>query len=138
MSKQLLANLGTAWDRQDVDAVLECFSANGTYHDVMGDYPLGKTYRGHAEIRKALISTFSAFPGARLLPVGEPIFGPDGKAASEWIFEYKDANDQMAQLRGCDFFVINDGKVEVKNAYMKSYATPDAGARNSAAGAQPK
>lgn len=127
MSEQLLADLGAAWDRQDVDAVLECFSVDGTYYDVMGDHPLGKAYRGHAEIRKALVATFSAFPGAHLLPVGPAIFGADGNAASEWIFEYKETTGATVQLHGCDFFIIVDGKIAVKNAYMKSYIASDAG-----------
>lgn len=121
MSKQLLADLGAAWDRQDVEGVLACFSPDGVYHDVLGARPLGNTYQGHAEIRAALVSTFSSFPGARLWPVGQPILGLDGQAASEWIFEYKEANGEMTQLRGCDFFVIDNGKVRLKNAYMKSY-----------------
>ncbi|MFJ1472580.1 nuclear transport factor 2 family protein [Massilia orientalis] len=126
MSKQLLDNLSAAWNRQDVEAVLEYFSVDGTYHDVMGEDPLGKTYFGHAAIREALVNTFAAFPGARLLPMGEPIVGDDGRAASEWIFEYQDAAGQAAQMHGCDFFVISDGKVKVKNAYMKAYVQSDA------------
>lgn len=132
MSTQVLESLGAAWDRQDIEAILECFSTDGIYHDVMGDYPMGKTYQGHSEIREALTCTFAAFPGARLLSVGDPLVGPDGKAASEWIFEYKDARGGTVQLRGCDFFVIADGKVKVKNAYMKSYATAETAAGNPA------
>ena len=120
MSQQLLADLGAAWDRQDVDGVLACFAHDGVYHDVMGAPPLGTTYEGQAAIREALVATFSAFPGARLRSVGQPLIGPDGRAASEWVFEYTDVDGRPVQLRGSDFFYIEGGKVKVKNAYMKS------------------
>lgn len=122
MSQQLLADLGAAWDRQDVDGVLACFAQDGIYHDVVGDRPLGATHRGQAAIREALVATFAAFPGARLRTVGQPLIGPDGRAATEWVFEYSGADGRPEQLHGCDFFLIDGGKVKVKNAYMKSYA----------------
>lgn len=122
MLQQLFADLVTAWDRQDVDGVLACFAQDGIYHDVIGDRPLGTTHQGQTAIREALVASFSTFPGARLRTVGQPLIGPDGRAASEWVFEYTDADGQPAQLHGCDFFLIEDGKVKVKNAYMKSYS----------------
>lgn len=122
MSQQLLAELGAAWDRQDVEGVLACFAQDGIYHDTSGDHPLGTTYQGHAAIREALVALFSAFPGARLQSIGQPLIGPDGRAASEWVFEYTDVHGQLVHLHGSDFFLIEGGKVKVKNAYMKSYS----------------
>lgn len=122
MSQQLLAALGSAWNRQDVEGVLECFAPDGTYHDAFGERPLGATYKGHAAIRGALIATFAAFPGARLATVGQPLLSPDGSAASEWVFEYTGADGTPAQLHGSDFFLIEGGKVKVKNAYVKAYS----------------
>lgn len=39
---------GKAWENQDSDLLLECFTKNGIYQES----PLTKPYRGHKEIKK--------------------------------------------------------------------------------------
>ena len=39
---------GRAWELQDTDLILECFTKNGTYQES----PLSKPYKGHKEIKK--------------------------------------------------------------------------------------
>jgi uncharacterized protein (TIGR02246 family) len=121
MSQQLLKDLVAAWDRQDVEATLACFAEDGVYHEAFGPGPLGNTQQGKAAIREALKAGFAAYPGSRLRSVGTTVFGTNGHAASEWIFEYTGADGKPAQMHGCDFFLIEGNKIKVKNAYVKYF-----------------
>lgn len=121
MSQKLLTDLVAAWDRQDVEATLACFAEDSVYHAAFGAGPLGTTCKGKAAIREALTAGFAAYPGSRLRAVGTPVFGADGQAAAEWVFEYTGADGKPAQMHGCDLFLIEGGKIKVKNAYVKYF-----------------
>lgn len=121
MSHQLLTDLVAAWDRQDVEGTLACFAEDAVYHEAFGPGALGNTRNGKAAIRDALKAGFAAYPGSRLRSVGKPILGEAGHAAAEWEFEYTGPDGQAAKMRGCDFFVIEGNKIQVKNAFVKFF-----------------
>lgn len=118
-SMRVLDALAKAWNDQDVEAALACFGDDAVYHDAFGPDALGASHRGLPAIRDALVATFAAFPKARLLAVGGILAAPDGRAASEWLFEHVDAGGARHELHGCDIYLIEGGKVKVKNAFVK-------------------
>jgi ketosteroid isomerase-like protein len=46
--KDVMKKYGKAWETQDSDLILECFTPKGIYQES----PLAKPYRGHKEIKK--------------------------------------------------------------------------------------
>ena len=46
--KEVMKKYGKAWENQDSNLIMECFTKNGVYQES----PLKKPYRGHREIKK--------------------------------------------------------------------------------------
>ena len=46
--KQVMKKYGKAWEKQDSNLILECFTKNGIYQES----PLSKPYKGHKEIKR--------------------------------------------------------------------------------------
>jgi len=46
--REVMRTYGNAWENQDSNLILECFTQNGIYQES----PLARPYRGHKEIRK--------------------------------------------------------------------------------------
>src|SRR3972149_10548285 len=46
--KEVLKRYGEAWENQDSELILRCFTKKGVYQES----PLSRPYRGHAAIRK--------------------------------------------------------------------------------------
>ncbi|MBT3241485.1 nuclear transport factor 2 family protein [archaeon] len=46
--KDVMKKYGKAWENQDTELILDCFTKNGVYQES----PLAKPYRGHKEIAK--------------------------------------------------------------------------------------
>jgi ketosteroid isomerase-like protein len=46
--KTIMLKYGVAWEKKDVDLILDCFTQNGVYQES----PLSKPYNGHAQIKK--------------------------------------------------------------------------------------
>ena len=46
--KEVMKRYGKAWEKQDSDLLLDCFTKNGVYQES----PLAKPYQGHKEIQK--------------------------------------------------------------------------------------
>jgi len=46
--KQVMKKYGRAWEKQDSELILECFTKNGIYQES----PLSKPYKSHKQIKK--------------------------------------------------------------------------------------
>ena len=46
--KEVMKKYGKAWENQDTELILDCFTKKGIYQES----PLAKPYRGHKEIKK--------------------------------------------------------------------------------------
>lgn len=46
--KEVMKKYGSAWEKQDSELILKCFTKKGIYQES----PLAKPYRGHREIKK--------------------------------------------------------------------------------------
>ncbi len=48
--KSVMKKYSEAWENQDIDLILDCFTKNGIYQES----PLTKPYREHKKIKKSL------------------------------------------------------------------------------------
>ncbi|MDD4250918.1 MAG: nuclear transport factor 2 family protein [Candidatus ainarchaeum sp.] len=46
--KNIMTKYGVAWEKKDVNLILDCFAVNGVYQE----NPLSKPYNGHGQIKK--------------------------------------------------------------------------------------
>jgi steroid delta-isomerase-like uncharacterized protein len=111
--KQLL----DAFNRHDLDRIMEFFSEDATFDMPRGAQPWGTRYVGKEEVRRGLASRFSGIPDVH--------YGDDhhwvsaDRAVSEWLLTGTSATGEKIQVRGCDLFEIRNGKISRKDSYWK-------------------
>lgn len=69
-------------------------------------------------MKKAFSSVFETFPDACWSEDTHFVSGDRG--VSEWTFSGTDAEDgEVVEERGCDVFTFKDGKIVVKDTFLK-------------------
>lgn len=116
---RLIEKLTDAWNAQDIETILSCFTADATYHTGYGQQPLGDSFSGADQIRNALDLGFITYPDGKLTPIAA--YADENQGTAEWYFEFTNGDDQKVQIHGVDIFKFNGGKVQSKNVYVKHY-----------------
>ena len=108
-----LKEFADAWNRHDLDAIMMHMAEDGVFI-ASG----GTRAEGADAVRKAFSSVFEFFPDARW---GDGCHFVDGdRGLSEWVFSGTDAEDgSVVEEKGCDVFTFRDGKIVVKDTFLK-------------------
>jgi ketosteroid isomerase-like protein len=114
--RDVLNRFAEAWGSADPARVLAVMAEDCVYEASVGPEP-GRTYRGAAELLVGLKAMFAHDAPARIEITD--VFGCGDRAAWEW--RYYDAADNLI-ARGCDLFLLRDGRIAVKNAFRKTTA----------------
>jgi uncharacterized protein (TIGR02246 family) len=112
----LLDRFAAAWASADADRVMALMTDDCVYEASVGPEP-GRTFRGAAELRSGLEKMF-AHDAATRTEITD-VFAVGDRAAWEW--RYCDAAGGLL-ARGCDLFVLRDGRIARKNAFRKTTA----------------
>ncbi len=113
---RFLKAFADAWNRHDVDALMGHMSEDGVFISSSG-----ARAEGSKAVREAFASVFESFPDARWDEDAHFVSGTRG--VSEWVFSGTDAEDgTVVKERGCDIFIFQDGKITVKDTYLKQIA----------------
>jgi ketosteroid isomerase-like protein len=107
---------GDAWNRHDTDAILAAMTEDCLFQNSGGRGPRGRCYVGKAETRKGIEKIFSSLQNVRWNDPKHFIAGDRG--VTEWVMT-ADTPDGRIEVQGCDVFTFRDGKVAVKNSYLK-------------------
>jgi hypothetical protein len=122
---QIAEKLVKGYSCQDLDAITPIFSDNAVYRDMVGSGEYGNTLHGVIAIRKHFEFYFKY-----LMPSHHYedaiIVGEDNRICASWTLVFGTDLEESKQhrVRGCDFFLIEDGKVIEKCAFLKfSFST---------------
>lgn len=109
-----------AWDRHDVDAILDSLTPDGTYSDPVGGKDLtGQAYADYAN------SLFTAFPDLKLELISNTV-ASNRMVAAPWLLfgthkgpvgDFRPTNRKII-LPGCDFITVENGKVKTVQGYF--------------------
>jgi steroid delta-isomerase-like uncharacterized protein len=108
-----------AFNRHDLDAIMEFFSDDCSFDFPKGPESYGQRFVGKAQVREALASRFKGIPDVHY---GEDRhwISADGKTGvSEWTLTGTTTAGVHLKVRGCDLWEFRDGKVTRKNSYWK-------------------
>ena len=114
---EFLRAFADAWNRHDVDALMEFMTHDCVYETSSGPDVCGTRYEGHEAVRKGSASVWETFPDAQWLGARHFVVGNRG--VSEWTFTGTNKDGQRVEVNGCDVFTFRDGKILVKNSYRK-------------------
>jgi steroid delta-isomerase-like uncharacterized protein len=115
---EFLQAFADAWNRHDLDALMEFMADECVYETSSGDDVFGTRYAGREAVRKGFASVWEMFPDAQWL--GAIHFISGNRGVSEWIFTGTGLDGKKVEVNGCDVFTFRDGKIAIKNSYRKN------------------
>lgn len=117
MTIALLKAFLDAFNRHDLDAIMEFFAEDCVFYMPRGAAPRGDRYVGKAEVRAGLAKRFEGIPDVHY---GEDShwFGEDF-GVSEWTLTGTSSSGQPIRVRGVDLLEFADGKITRKDSYWK-------------------
>ena len=114
----LLIRHTEAWNRHDLDALMDLFDDDCVFEASGGDEVCGKRYQGHVEVRQAFAQVLESMPDANWGNGRHHGIAPD-YGVSEWTLTGTMADGRRLEVNGCDFLMVRGGKILSKNSYRK-------------------
>ncbi len=112
-----LKEILNAFNRHDLDAIMEFFAEDCSFDFPRGPDPWGKRFIGKSAVREALAGRFKGIP--------DVYYGDDehwvagNRGVSEWTLTGTTVSGAAVEVRGCDLWEFLNGKIVRKNSYWK-------------------
>ncbi len=113
----MLFNLFEAFNRHDLDAVLEFFIEDCAFITASGPERHGARIEGKGAVACAFANVWKDMPDARWAEHRH--FACGNRAVSEWIFSGTSKTGGYLEVEGCDLFTLQGGKIAEKQAFRK-------------------
>lgn len=114
---EMLRSIAAAFDRHDLDEILLHFADDAIFESPRGPDPWGQRFAGKEAVREAFAGRFSGIPDIRYREDEHFVDGDRG--ASEWTLSGTTTTGQRIEVRGCDLWILRNGKVAKKDSYWK-------------------
>lgn len=112
-----LKEMTKAFNRHDLDAIMEFFAEDCSMDLPRGSSPWGTRYIGKAQIREGLAGRFKGIPDVHYGDDRHWVCGNMG--VSEWTLTGTTTSGVRVEVRGCDHWEFRDGKIIRKDSYWK-------------------
>ncbi len=117
VTREVMQGFLDAFNRHDLDAIMEYFADDCVFYMPRGAKPRGDRYVGKEAVRAGLATRFQGLPDVHYGDdqhwVGEN-FG-----VSEWTLTGTSAAGQKIEVRGCDLLEFAGGKITRKDSFWK-------------------
>jgi len=114
---ETLKEILNAFNRHDLDAIMEFFAEDCTFDLPRGPDPWGKRFIGKSAVREALAGRFKGIPDVHYGDDEHWVAGNRG--VSEWTLTGTTVSGAAVEVRGCDLWEFLNGKIVRKNSYWK-------------------
>lgn len=114
----LLHRFSDAWNRHDLEALMDCMDTDCEFHAVAGPDVLGRSFIGREAVRAGFALAWQTCPDAAWKEPDHFVCGERG--VSETTFSGTRAADgRRIEARMVDVFTFRNGLIAVKNAFRK-------------------
>ncbi|RQL67004.1 DUF4440 domain-containing protein [Acinetobacter pittii] len=118
---QLITDFSTAWNKHDVEQLMDCMHPDCCFETVAGDEVYGTRIQGHELFVKHLKITFKKFFLDAQWLNGKHWLSEDALyGISETTFTASTPEGGKIEANMVDVFTFKDGKILVKNAFRKN------------------
>jgi steroid delta-isomerase-like uncharacterized protein len=114
---QMLKRFLDAFNRQDVDGIMEFLAEDCVFETPRGPDPWGRRLVGKEQVREGFEARFAGIPDIHYGKDRHWVAGDRG--VSEWTITGTDSSGERVEVQGCDLFEFRDGKITRKDAYWK-------------------
>ena len=118
---ELLDAFANAFNRHDVDAVMDMMTDDCVFCTAAGDEAEGKRIVGKEHVREAFAAALAAMPDAQWNDAEHFIDGD--QACTRWRFTCTLPDGTKVEKFGCDLFRLKDGKIWMKDTFRKQPAS---------------
>jgi ketosteroid isomerase-like protein len=114
----LLKKLGKGFNSGDANAVMECVTEDFEWILASGpDAPHGRVVRGRESVAATMAARAKEIPEMRFCET-DLIYAGD-RVVGTYRVTGRYADGRTIDARGCDIYVIRDGKISRKDSYWK-------------------
>jgi ketosteroid isomerase-like protein len=114
----LLREVANAFNRHDLEAILEAFSDECVFESPRGPDPWGKRFVGKAEVREGLAARFAGIPDVHY--GHDEHFACGDRGVSEWTLTGTTTDGEPIEVRGCDLWTFDtESKISRKDSFWK-------------------
>jgi ketosteroid isomerase-like protein len=112
-----LKEMTEAFNRHDLDAIMEFFAEDCSMDLPRGSSPWGTRYIGKAKVREGIASRFAGIPDVHYGNDRHWVCGNMG--VSEWTLTGTTTSGVRVEVRGCDHWEFRNRKIIRKDSYWK-------------------
>jgi len=116
---ETLKQILEAFNRHDLDSIMEFFSDDCSFDFPRGPEPWGQRFIGKEQVREALASRFKGIPDVHYGEDRHWISSEENMGLSEWTLTGTTTSGVSVKVRGCDLWEFRNGKVIRKDSYWK-------------------
>ena len=106
-----------AFNRHDLDAIMEFFADDCVFYMPRGVEPRGNQFAGKPAVRAGLATRFAGIPNVHYGDDQHWVCGDFG--VSEWTISGTTVAGDAIRARGCDLLEFRDGKITRKDSFWK-------------------
>lgn len=106
-----------AFNRHDLDAIMEYFADDCVLYLPRGSAPRGARFEGKAEVRRGLATRFEGLPDVHYGDDRHWVCGDLG--VSEWTVTGTTPSGARVEARGVDLLEFRQGKITRKDSFWK-------------------
>lgn len=121
---EVLRAVAAAFDRHDLDAIMEHFSDDAVFEAPRGSEPWGRRVVGAEAVRAAFADRFAGIPDVRYQQDEHFVDLEADRGASAWTLSGTTVEGVRLEIRGCDLWTFRDGQIVLKDSYWKIRSTP--------------
>jgi steroid delta-isomerase-like uncharacterized protein len=117
LSPTLLKNFLDAFNRHDLDAIMDYFAEDCVFYMPRGSDPRGDRYVGKTDVRAGLAKRFEGIPDVHY--GNDQHWVGDNFGVSEWTLTGTSVSGKKIEVRGVDLLEFNEGKITRKDSFWK-------------------
>jgi len=117
VTAETLKQVLEAFNRHDLDAIMEYFSDDCSFDFPRGPEAYGQRFIGKEKVREALAGRFKGIPDVHYGNDRHWVEGDRG--VSEWTLTGTTTSGVKLQVQGCDLWEFRNGKIARKDSYWK-------------------
>jgi len=117
VTTEILKSFLDAFNRHDLDAIMEFFADDCVFYMPRGAAPRGDQYAGKAEVKAGLATRFAGLPDVHYGDDRHWACGDFG--VSEWTLTGTSPDGQHIEVRGVDLLEFSGTKITRKDSFWK-------------------
>ena len=114
---ELLKGFLEAFNRHDLDAIMDYFAEDCVFYMPRGSTPRGDRYVGKDQVRAGLAKRFEGIPDVHYGEDQHWVCGDFG--VSEWTLTGTSVSGKKIEVRGIDLLEFAEGKITRKDSFWK-------------------